>query len=108
MIHESGVVAGRQRAHIKAEEKRVREFEIREFRIEDGVGEQSITLLFVAAQNDSNVLKILGAPVRVIHPGNDLQKGRDDRRRDADRHSSRQIDFDRAGEHVIEIRPGSS
>ena len=87
---------------IKAEEKCIREFEIRKFRIEDGIGEQAFTLLFVAAQNDANILEILGAPVRVIYPRNDLQKGRDDRRRDADRHSSGQIDFDRADEHVIE------
>ena len=79
MLHESGIVAGRQRPHIKAEEKRVREFEIRQFRIEHGVGENPITILLVAAQNDSNILEILGAPVRVIHPRNDLQKGRDDR-----------------------------
>src|SRR5580704_11471824 len=59
-LHESGVVAVRQRAHIEAEEECVREFEIREFRIEDGVGEQAIALLFVPAQNDSNILKILG------------------------------------------------
>jgi hypothetical protein len=64
LLHESGIVTGRQRAHIEAEEERVREFEIREFRIEHGVGENPFTILFVAAQNDSNILKILGAPVR--------------------------------------------
>jgi len=38
-------VAGRQRAHIKAEKKRAGEFEIRELRIEDGVGEQAVSRL---------------------------------------------------------------
>jgi hypothetical protein len=53
LLHESGVIAGRQCEHVKAEKKCVREFEIRKFRIEDGVGEQAITVLFLAAQNDA-------------------------------------------------------
>ena len=91
LLDESGVVAGRQRAHIKTEEKCVCELEIRKFRIEHGVGEQAVTPLLVAARNDTNILEILGAPVRVIYPGNDLQKCRDNRRRDADGYFSRKI-----------------
>jgi hypothetical protein len=67
LLHESGVIAGRQCAYIKTEEKCVREFEIRKLGIEYSVREQAITFLFVAAQNDTNVLKILGTPVRVIY-----------------------------------------
>jgi hypothetical protein len=74
LIYKSGVLAGGQHAHIKTEEKRVRELEIRKFRIEDSVGEKAITLLFVAAKHDTDVLKILRAPVRVIYPGNDLSE----------------------------------
>ena len=59
MLDKPSVVASRERAHIKTEEKCVREFEIRELRIEHGVGEQAITLLFVAAQDDTDVLEIL-------------------------------------------------
>jgi hypothetical protein len=58
-IYKSGIVAGYQRAHIKA------------------------------------------APERVVYPGNDLQKGRDDRRRDADGHSFRQMNFDGVRKHVF-------
>ena len=42
----------------------VRELEIRKVRIEHGVGEQAVSRLFVAALNNKNILKILGAPVR--------------------------------------------
>jgi hypothetical protein len=51
---------------VDAEKECVSEFEIQEVRIEHGIGEQAVALLFVAAQNDSNILKIRRAPVLVI------------------------------------------
>jgi hypothetical protein len=101
LLDESSVLAGRQRAQIKAQEKCVRELEIRKLRIEYRVGEHPVTFLFVAAQNNTDILKILGAPIWVVDPSNDLQNGRDDRRRDANSHSSRQMNFDGLCEHVV-------
>jgi hypothetical protein len=62
----SAVVAGDRARMVDAEKECVSEFEIQEVRIEHGIGEQAVALLFVAAQNDSNILKIRRAPVLVI------------------------------------------
>ena len=71
MLHESGVIAGGRRSHIDSEKECVGEFEIRKLRIEHCVGEEATTLLLLASRNPTSILEILGAAVRVIHPGND-------------------------------------
>ena len=80
----------------------VRHFEVWKFSVKHCIRKQTIALRFITREDDTNVLKILGAPIRVLHVSDDLQQNCNNGRHDADAQSFRGVHFDCARKHVVE------
>jgi hypothetical protein len=67
--------------HIKAQQERSGELDIRERGLEDGVGKKPVTLAFVPAEQTAQIHEVFSSAVRVVRIGSQFEQRQHRRRR---------------------------